>query len=110
VLLPGGRRGRIARRVGRFRGGRRRTSEDSWRKGFAWWEGSALGDARRQARRLGLWIALAGQAGATADEDFPGLAALVGPDGGVAARLPDWRPGVLTVDIPLAGSGVVSVP
>jgi predicted amidohydrolase len=51
-----------------------------------------------------------GQAGATADEDFPGLAALVGPDGGVAAHLPDWRPGVLTVDIPLASSGVVSVP
>jgi predicted amidohydrolase len=88
----------------------RRTGEDSWRQGFSWWEGSARGDARRQARRLGLWIALAGQAGATADEDFPGLAALVGPDGGVAARLPDWRPGVLTVDIPLAGSGVLSVP
>jgi predicted amidohydrolase len=78
----------------------RRTTEDSWRRGFAWWEGSALGDARRHARRLGLWIALAGQAGVTADEDFPGLAALVGPDGDVAARLPDWRPGVLTVDIP----------
>lgn len=40
-------------------------------------------------------------AAAAADEDFPGLAALVRPDGGVAARLPDWRPGVLTVDIPL---------
>jgi len=78
----------------------RRTGDDSWRNGFAWWEGSALGDAQRHARRLGLWVALAGQAGATADEDFPGLAALVGPDGGVAARLPDWRPGVLTVDIP----------
>ena len=78
----------------------RRTTEESWRQGFAWWEGSALGDAQRHARRLGLWIALAAQAGATADEDFPGLAALVGPDGQVAARLPDWRPGVLTVDIP----------
>jgi len=78
----------------------RRTTEESWRQGFAWWEGSALGDAQRHARRLGLWIALAGQAGTTADEDFPGLAALVGPDGQVTARLPDWRPGVLTVDIP----------
>jgi predicted amidohydrolase len=44
---------------------------------------------------------LAGQAGSTEDEDFPGLAALVSPDGGVAARLPDWREGTLTVDIPL---------
>ncbi len=78
----------------------RRTDEASWRRGLAWWEGCALGDARRQARRLGLWIALAGQAGATADEDFPGLAALVRPDGSVAARLPDWRPGVLIVDVP----------
>jgi predicted amidohydrolase len=62
------------------------------------------GDARRHARRLRLWIALAGQAGSTADEDFPGLAGLVRPDGGVMARLPDWREGVLIVDIPLAAA------
>jgi predicted amidohydrolase len=79
----------------------RRTGEASWRRGFAWWQGCGLADARRHARRLGLWIAMAGQAGATADEDFPGLAALVRPDGSVAAQLPDWRPGVLTVDVPL---------
>jgi predicted amidohydrolase len=82
----------------------RRTSEDSWRSGFSWWERSSLGDARRHARRLGLWIALAGQAGPTADEDFPGLAGLVRPNGGVMARLPDWREGVLIVDIPLAAT------
>jgi hypothetical protein len=41
-------------------------------RGFDWWEGSALGGARRHARRRGLWIALAGQAGSTVDEDFPG--------------------------------------
>jgi predicted amidohydrolase len=79
----------------------RRTDEASWRAGFAWWEGCALGDARRHAKRLKLWIALAGQAGSTVDEDFPGLAALVGPDGSVAARLPDWREGMLTVEIPI---------
>jgi predicted amidohydrolase len=79
----------------------RRTSAASWRDGFAWWEGCGLGDARRHARRLGLWIALAGQAGSAEDEDFPGLAALVGPDGTVTDRLPDWRPGTLVVDIPL---------
>ena len=38
------------------------------------------------------------QAGATEDEDFPGLAALVSPDGQVA-RLPDWRPGSLVVEV-----------
>jgi predicted amidohydrolase len=76
------------------------TDEASWRSGFAWWEESSLGDASRHAQRLGIWIALAGQAGSTTDEDFPGLAALVRPDGSMAARLPDWRPGVLTVDLP----------
>ncbi len=78
----------------------RRTDEESWRAGHSWWEGCALGDARRHAKRLGLWITLAGQAGSTEDEDFPGLAALVGPDGEIVSRLPDWREGVLTVDIP----------
>jgi predicted amidohydrolase len=79
----------------------RRTDERSWQAGFSWWQGSSLGDARRHARRLGLWIALAGQAGVTEDEDFPGFAALVGPDGNVAARLPDWREATLVVDVPV---------
>jgi predicted amidohydrolase len=76
------------------------TDEESWRRGFAWWEGCSLGDSSRHAKRLGLWIAQAGQAGVTQDEDFPGLAALTGPDGVVTGRLPDWRAGVLTVTIP----------
>lgn len=79
----------------------RRTSELSWREGLGWWEGCGLADAQRHARRLGLWIAMAGQAGSTADEDFPGLAALIGPGGDVLARLPDWRPGTLVADIPV---------
>jgi len=79
----------------------RRTDERSWREGHAWWESCGLADARRHAARLGVWIALAGQAGSTADEDFPGLAAVVGPDGTVAGRLPDWRPGTLIADIPV---------
>lgn len=80
--------------------GPRRTDEASWRRGFAWWEGSSLADAARHARRCRLWIAQAAQAGATEDEDFPGLAALTSPDGEVAARLPDWRPGTLVVGVP----------
>ena len=79
----------------------RRTTPASWRRGFTWWQNTSLGDACRHARRLGIWIALAGQAGATADEDFPGLAALIDPHGTVTARLPDWQPGTLTVEIPV---------
>lgn len=79
----------------------RRTDERSWRAGHAWWQGCGLADAQRHAARTGTWIALATQAGSTQDEDFPGIAALVSPGGQVVDRLPDWRPGTLTVDLPL---------
>jgi predicted amidohydrolase len=79
----------------------RRTDEASWRAGHAWWQGCGLADAVRHARRRELWIALAGQAGSTGGEDFPGLAALVDPDGTVRDRLPDWREGTLVTDIAL---------
>jgi predicted amidohydrolase len=79
----------------------RRTDEAGWRDGHGWWVERGLSDAVRHARSLGVWVAMATQAGSTEDEDFPGLAALVAPDGEVAARLPDWRPGTLIVDIPI---------
>ena len=78
----------------------RRIDEDGWRTGFDWWSGAALTDAARHARRHGLWVALSTQAGATADEDFPGFAALVDPSGAVVASLPDWREGTLLVNLP----------
>ena len=83
----------------------RRTDEASWRAGFRWWEDCGLGDARHHAARLGCWVAMATQAGSTVDEDFPGIAALVDPTGEVMARLPDWRPGTLVVDVPVDGAG-----
>lgn len=79
----------------------RRTDEESWRAGHTWWQGCGLADARRHAARTGAWVAMATQAGSTHDEDFPGIAALVSPAGQVVARLPDWRAGTLTVDLPL---------
>jgi predicted amidohydrolase len=44
-------------------------------------------------------LALAEHAGSTVDNDFPGLAALVSPEGTVVERLPDWREGDLIVDV-----------
>jgi predicted amidohydrolase len=76
----------------------RRTDERGWRDGHAWWLSSGLGDALRHARRLGVPVAMATQAGSTEDEDFPGLAALVSPAGEVA-RLPDWRAGSLVAEV-----------
>jgi predicted amidohydrolase len=81
----------------------RRTDEASWRAGFEWWEGCGLGDAVRHAKRLHVPVAMATQAGATIDENFPGIAALVAPDGRIIDRLPDWRPGTLIVDLNKAG-------
>ena len=78
----------------------RRTDEASWRAGHAWWESCGLADAGRHAARTGAWVALATQAGSATDEDFPGIAALVAPDGAVVARLPDWPAGTLVVDLP----------
>ena len=77
------------------------TDEATWRSGFDWWETAGLADARREAKRLGVWVAMATQAGSTADEDFPGIAALIDPDGEIVDRLPDWRPGTLVVEVPL---------
>jgi predicted amidohydrolase len=79
----------------------RRTDPAGWRAGLEWWERAGLADAQRQARRLGAWVGIATQAGATVDEDFPGLAAMVSPTGEVVARLPDERAGTLVVDVPI---------
>jgi predicted amidohydrolase len=78
----------------------RRFDDAARAEGFAWWLDKGLGDAQRHARRRGLWIAMSTQAGATVDEDFPGLAALVNPAGEVVARLPDWSEGELVVEVP----------
>jgi predicted amidohydrolase len=79
----------------------RRTDDAAFAAGLAWWESAGLADMRRHAQRHRVWVAVATQSGATEDEDFPGLAALVGPTGEVVARTPDWREAALLVDAPL---------
>jgi len=79
----------------------RPTDDRSWREAHSWWESEGLAEARRHASRTGAWIALVTQAGSTVDEDFPGLTALISTEGEVVARLPDWKEGLLTVDVPV---------
>jgi predicted amidohydrolase len=79
----------------------RRRDDAAMKAGYDWWYGWGWGNARRHAMRTGAWVAMATQAGSTEDEDFPGGAALFGPTGDIAARLPDWRPGSLVVDVPI---------
>lgn len=78
----------------------RRVDDAGWRAGYEWWAGEVLTDGARHARRHRLWIAISTQAGTTADEDFPGLVALVNPAGEVVARSPDWHETTLMVDLP----------
>jgi len=79
--------------------GVRRNEDADWQRGFDWWRGSVVDDARRLVKP-GRWLAVSTQAGATEDEDFPGWAALVGAGGHVVDELPDWREGVVVVDLP----------
>jgi predicted amidohydrolase len=78
----------------------RRTDEASMRAGFEWWSEHGLGGATRNAKRLNVPVAMATQAGATVDEDFPGLAALVSARGKVVQQTSDWNPADLIVKIP----------
>jgi predicted amidohydrolase len=77
----------------------RRTDDAAFADGLAWWETAGLADMQRHARRRSTWCAIATQAGATVDEEFPGLAAVIAPDGRVVARTPDWREATLHFDI-----------
>jgi predicted amidohydrolase len=78
----------------------RRTTDAEWADGFDWWRRHCLERLPAHARRTQRWILVSTQAGATADEDFPGWAAAIDPTGAVAAELPDWREGWLVVDVP----------
>jgi predicted amidohydrolase len=60
-----------------------------------------VADAQHHAKRLGVWVVMATQAGSTVDEDFPGMAALISPSGTIVDQLPDWQPGTLVVDVPV---------
>jgi predicted amidohydrolase len=52
-----------------------------WASGFRWWEGECQQYLAQWAQRYGLWVAVATQAGRTADEDFPGGGYVFAPDG-----------------------------
>jgi predicted amidohydrolase len=79
--------------------GDRRVDDAGWQRGFDWWRGSVINDAKRFLDGS-CWLAVSTQAGATNDEDFPGWCALIGPGGVVVDELPDWREGTLVVDLP----------
>ena len=67
----------------------------NWRAGYDWWAGECQTYLSAYARKYGLWIAVATQAGRTIDEDFPGGGYLFAPDGQRLYATPDESPGAV---------------
>jgi predicted amidohydrolase len=77
----------------------------NWQSGFDWWRSSSLKDLSSHAKNYGLWIAEATQAGRTVDEDFPGGALVVAPDGSCLFATPDWQAGEVWLDLDMKPVG-----
>lgn len=77
----------------------RRTTEAEWWAGFHWYEGDLAQTLGVAAEAHHLPIASVAQAGATADEDFPGGTRIFSPDGTVLAALPDYHEGLLITTV-----------
>lgn len=80
-----------------------------WQSGYSWWENECLEHLGNAARELGLWIAVATQAGRTVDEDFPGGGYVFAPDGNRLIATEDWLPGVLFVELDLESGTAMPV-
>ena len=70
-----------------------------WRAGFEWWKAECQKYLSRYAKRYGLWVAVATQAGRTVDEDFPGGGYVFAPDGRCLYSTSDWLPGAAYLEI-----------
>lgn len=64
----------------------------NWRSGFEWWEGECKKYLEVYAKKYGIWIAAATQAGRTVDEDFPGGGYVFAPNGKRVYATPNWLP------------------
>lgn len=68
----------------------RRTDEASWQAGYDWYESYLFERLPAYASANRLFIAVATQAGATVDEDFPGGSFVFGPGGTCLASTEDY--------------------
>jgi predicted amidohydrolase len=73
----------------------------NWCSGFEWWEGVCEKHLPGYAKKYGIWIAVATQAGRTADEDFPGGGYVFAPDGNRVYATLDWLPGATYIELDL---------
>jgi predicted amidohydrolase len=70
-----------------------------WSSGFNWWRDECQRHLSKFASAGNLYIAVATQAGRTADEDFPGGGYVFGPAGNRLAATTDWSEGVLYAEV-----------
>lgn len=80
-----------------------------WRAGYEWWEGECLKYLPGYAKKYGIWIAVATQAGRTVDEDFPGGGYVFAPDGNRVYATTDWSPGAVYLELDLDTGGVMEL-
>ena len=76
----------------------------NWETGYAWWRDKCRAQLGEYARKYGLHIAVATQAGRTFDEDLPGGGYVFDDQGRTVAETADWSEGVLVTDIHAAGA------
>ena len=81
----------------------------NWRSGFEWWEGVCQKNLGAYAKKYGIWITAATQAGRTIDEDFPGGGYVFSPDGRRLFATADWSPGAACLEIDLTGHRVTEI-
>jgi predicted amidohydrolase len=70
-----------------------------WQSGFDWWHGECERNLGEFSRAGHIWIAVATQAGRTADEDFPGGGYVFSTSGELIAATEDGTEGVLYAQV-----------
>jgi predicted amidohydrolase len=80
-----------------------------WKAGYEWWESICLKRLSNYAKKYGLWIPVASQAGRTSDEDFPGGGFLFNPQGERVYTTNDWQPGVVYLEINMDTEEVIEL-
>jgi predicted amidohydrolase len=81
----------------------------NWQSGYEWWQGECQKYLSANAKKYGLWIGVATQAGRTVDEDFPGGGYLFAPNGERVHTTPDGSPGAVYLAIDFATEQVLEL-
>lgn len=81
-------------------------STRDWKVGYEWWEGVCNKYLPKYAKKYGIWIPVATQAGRTCDQDYPGGGFLFSPRGERVYATCDWQPGVVYLEIDLESEEV----